>query len=117
MNVVQGQTLLGWFAVSLLLRSLGMMMDARMESSLFFSFGLAQIHGYAFRMIRIPDEVEVDSNQLAFDPEEMRAVFEIGRSMGSSGDAWQSKPPTTQEVAPWLLDAIEERQKDTEMLP
>ncbi len=102
---------------SLLLRSLGMMMDARMESSLFFSFGLAQIHGYAFRMIRIPDEVEVGSNQLAFDPEEMRAVFEIGRSMGSSGNAWQSKPPTTQEVAPWLLDAIEERQKDKEMLP
>ncbi len=46
------------------------------------------------------------ANPLAFDQEEMRHLFAVGRELGRDPDPWARIPPTTRLVAPWMRDAI-----------
>ncbi len=52
----------------------------------------------SFALISIPENVRASPNGLAFDPEIMKRLFEIGRSFGRSGGGWNSEPPRLEEL-------------------
>jgi len=87
--------------------TVGVMMDQSMQTALTRSYFGAQILGYAFKMVAIPDEVQIGNDPLAFDPEQMRAAFDAGRAMAQQPEPWSSKPPNTGDIPPWAMDAID----------
>ena len=88
--------------------TVGVMMDQSMQTALTRSYFGAQFLGYAFKMVAIPDEVEIGKDPLAFDPKQMRAAFDAGRALAKQPDPWLSKPPNTGDIPPWAMDAIED---------
>ena len=85
--------------------SLGVMMEAQMAQTLIRAYAVATVHGYPFRLARIPDDVPVDADVMAFDTEEMRALFVAGQELGRNPERWLHKPPPTQQIRSWLIDA------------
>lgn len=49
--------------------------------------------GAAFRLIALPDEVPEARDPLAFEPGEMRGLYETGVRMGRAGTGWTGAPP------------------------
>ena len=86
--------------------TVGVMMDQSMQTALLRSYFGAQFLGYAFKMVAIPDEVEIGKDPLAFDPKQMRAAFDAGHALGKQPDPWLSEPPNVGDVPPWAMDAI-----------
>ena len=87
--------------------TVGVMMDQSMQTALMRSYFGAQFLGYAFRMIAIPDDVEIGRDPLAFDPKEMRAAFDAGRASAKQPDPWSSAPPNVGDIPAWAMEAIE----------
>ena len=79
-----------------------------MQTALTRSYFGAQFLGYAFKMVAIPDEVEIGNDPLAFDPKQMRAAFDAGRALAQQPDPWSSEPPNTGDIPPWAMDSIED---------
>jgi predicted acylesterase/phospholipase RssA len=52
----------------------------------------------SFSLIAIPDSARAAPNGLAFDPDIMKRLFEIGRSFGRSGTGWSSEPPRLEDA-------------------
>lgn len=52
--------------------------------------------GGDFRYVGIPDDFVWESEE-AFDRQEMRRLFEVGRELATSGSAWQDVPPLIQQ--------------------
>ena len=88
--------------------TIGVMMDQSMQTALMRSYFGARVLGYNFRLIAIPDEVEIGHDPLAFDPEQMRAAFEAGRALANQSDPWDRKPPDVGEVPPWVMEMMED---------
>ena len=88
--------------------SLNAMLNGQMETTLVRSYALARLHGYQFRLQIVPDEVETGINALAFDPVEMRGMFDAGRALGRDPSSWLEKPPSGQSFSPWVLKAIDD---------
>ena len=88
--------------------TVGVMMDQSMQTALSRSYFGAQFLGYNFKMIAIPDEVEIGKDPLAFDPKQMRAAFDAGRALAKQPEPWLSKPPDAGDIPPWAMDAIED---------
>jgi len=86
--------------------TVGVMMDQSMQTALTRSYFGAKFLGYAFKMIAIPDEVEIGSNPLAFNPNEMRAAFDAGRARAKQPEPWSSAPPNVGDIPAWAMDAI-----------
>jgi hypothetical protein len=82
------------------------MMDQSMQTALTRSYFGAQFLGYAFKMVAIPDDVDIGRDPLAFDPNEMRAAFDAGRALAQQPVPWSSTPPNVGDVPTWALDAI-----------
>jgi hypothetical protein len=62
--------------------------------------------GYNFKMVAIPDDVNVGKDPLAFDPKQMRAAFDAGRAMAKKPDHWVRVPPSTGDIPSWALEQI-----------
>jgi hypothetical protein len=45
-----------------------------------------------FRLAYIPDDFEIESKE-PFDPEYMKALFDMGYEQARSGYAWANSPP------------------------
>ena len=88
--------------------TVGVMMDQSMQTALTRSYFGAQFLGYAFKMVAIPDGVEIGNDPLAFDPKQMRAAFDSGRALAKQPDPWLSEPPDAGDIPPWAMDAIED---------
>ncbi len=88
--------------------TVGVMMDQSMQTALTRSYFGARFLGYNFKMIAIPDGVEIGKDPLAFDPKQMRAAFDSGRALANQPDPWLSKPPSTGDIPPWAMDAIKD---------
>jgi hypothetical protein len=86
--------------------TVGVMMDQSMQTALTRSYFGAQFLGYAFKMVAIPDDVDIGRDPLAFDPNEMRAAFDAGRALAQQPVPWSSTPPNVGDVPTWALDAI-----------
>ncbi len=89
--------------------TVGVMMDQSMQTALTRSYFGAQFLGYAFKMIAIPDDVDIGRDPLAFDPKEMRAAFDAGRALAKQPDPWSSAPPNAGDIPTWAMDAIKAR--------
>jgi len=88
--------------------TVGVMMDQSMQTALTRSYFGAQFLGYAFKMVAIPDGVEIGKDPLAFDPKQMRAAFDAGRALAQQPDPWLRKPPDAGDIPPWAMDAIDD---------
>jgi hypothetical protein len=88
--------------------TVGVMMDQSMQTALTRSYFGAQFLGYNFKMVAIPDGVEIGKDPLAFDPKQMRAAFDSGRALANQPEPWLSKPPDVGDIPPWAMDAIED---------
>lgn len=90
-------------------KTVSVMMDQSMQTALTRSYFGAQLLGYTFNMVSIPDSVEIGRDPLAFAPEQMRAAFEAGRAMAKRPAPWSSAPTNVGDIPTWALEAIEER--------
>lgn len=73
-------------------RTIKTMIKVSTLSSLYKMFLHAEINGYDFRYVSLPEAYK-PLEDMPYDPEEMRRMFRIGHKMGSEGDSWLSKPP------------------------
>ena len=87
--------------------TISVMMDQSMQTALARSYFGAQLLGYHFKMVAIPDDVEIGQDPLAFDPGQMRAAFDAGRALARQPEPWSTEPPNLGDIAPWALEAIE----------
>ena len=87
--------------------TVGVMMDQSMQTALIRSYLGVQFLGYDFNMVAIPDEVAIGNDPLAFDPKQMRAAFDAGRTLANQSDPWAHKPPNAGDIPPWAMDAID----------
>jgi len=58
--------------------TVNVMMDQSMQSALRRSYFGAEILGYNFHLVAIPDGTNIGKDPLAFDPKQMRAAFDAG---------------------------------------
>ena len=86
--------------------TVGVMMDQSMQTALTRSYFGSRFLGYAFKMVAIPDDVDIGRDPLAFDPKQMRAAFDAGRALAKQPDPWSSTPPNVGDVPAWAMDAI-----------
>jgi hypothetical protein len=89
--------------------TVSVMMDQSMQTALTRSYFGARLQGYAFKMVAIPDGVEIGKDSLAFDPKQMRAAFDAGRALAKQPDPWLSAPPNLGDIPSWALKGLEER--------
>ena len=61
-------------------------------SALYRMYLHAQVGGYKFKFVGLPDDYTAQSKQ-PYDPSEMNRMFEIGYEMGLKGEGWQAVPP------------------------
>jgi len=87
--------------------TVSVMMDQSMQTALTRSYFGARFLGYNFKMVAIPDGVDIGKDPLAFDPAQMRAAFEAGRAMAKQPDPWSTAPPNVGDIPVWAMDAIE----------
>jgi hypothetical protein len=89
--------------------TISVMMDQSMQTALTRSYFGTQFLGYAFNMAAIPDSVGIGKDPLAFDPKQMRAAFEAGRTMAKQANPWKGAPTSSGDIPSWAMDAIKER--------
>ncbi len=83
--------------------TISVMMEQSMQTALTRSYFGTRMLGYSFNMIGIPDNVNVGNDPLAFDPVQMRAAFDAGRTLGAQDNPWQSTPPSSGDIPAWAL--------------
>ncbi len=93
--------------------TVSVMMDQSMQTALTRSYFGARILGYNFKLVAIPDNVDIGNDPLAFDPKQMRAAFDAGRSLAKQTDPWSSAPPNLGDIPAWALKSIEENYYST----
>jgi hypothetical protein len=89
--------------------AIGDMMDSSMQAVMLRSYFGARVHGYRFKLVEIPAQVDVGTNPLAFNPEQMRAGFDAGYALGKKPDPWSTVPPNLGDFPPWALNALGQR--------
>jgi hypothetical protein len=86
--------------------TVSVMMDQSMQTAMTRSYIGAKLLGYNFRMVAIPDDVNVGDDPLAFNPKQMRAAFDAGRALGKQPDRWPIAPPNVGDVPSWVFEQI-----------
>ena len=86
--------------------TISVMMEQSMQTALTRSYFGAKVLGYAFKMVGIPDGVNVGNDPLAFDPTQMRAAFDAGRALAKQPDPWRSTPPNSGDLPPWAFKEL-----------
>jgi hypothetical protein len=97
-----------------LVRSLGpiaattisVMMEQSMQTALTRSYFGTKLLGYTFKMVGIPDGVDIGNDVLAFDPAQMRAAFDAGRALAMRPDPWTGTPPNSGDIPPWAFKEL-----------
>ncbi len=87
--------------------TIGVMMDTSMQSSLMRSYFGVRVLGYHFKMVGIPDWVNVGKDPLAFDPKQMRAAYDAGLDLGRQADPWKTTPPHSADLPDWVTDEVQ----------
>lgn len=90
--------------------SLDVMLTNSMESLLLRAYLAARAHGYRFKIVSIPQHVDIGHNALAFDPQQMRAGFDAGYALGRQPDPWSTAPPFVKDLPEWALKLMDPAQ-------
>jgi len=86
--------------------TVGVMMDHSMQTGLMRSYFGVRVLGYNFNLVGIEPGVNIGTDPLAFDPVQMRAAFDAGRTQAKEPEPWASEPPSVGDLPPWALDAL-----------
>jgi hypothetical protein len=86
--------------------TVSVMMDQSMLTAMTRSYFGAKFLGYNFKMVAIPDDVNIGKDPLAFDPKQMRAAFDAGRAIAKKPDHWLTVPPNTGDIPSWAFEQI-----------
>ena len=86
--------------------TISVMMEQSMQTALTRSYFGTKVLGYAFKMVGIPGEVNIGNDVLAFDPTQMRAAFDAGRTLAMQPDPWKSTPPNAGDLPPWAFKEL-----------
>ena len=87
-------------------KTVSVMMEQSMQTALTRSYFGTQVLGYTYKMVGIPDDVNIGNDVLAFDPTEMRAAFDAGRALARRADPWMSTPPNSGDIPPWAFESM-----------
>ena len=87
--------------------TIGVMMDTSMQSAVTRSYFGVRLLGYHFKMVGIPDSVNVGKDPLAFDPTQMRAAYDAGLDLGRQADPWKTTPPHSDDLPDWVTDEVQ----------
>ena len=88
------------------------MMGANMEATLLGAYVAAQANGYQFKLMNIPDSVQLGPDSFDFDPEIMKVLFEKGRDLGRNPSSWVAAPSPGQNASPWLIKLLSELRRE-----
>jgi hypothetical protein len=86
--------------------TVSVMMDQSMLTAMTRSYFGAKVLGYNFKVVAIPDDVNIGKDPLAFDPQQMRAAFDAGRAIARKPDHWLSVPPNSGDIPSWAFEQI-----------
>ncbi|MTW22569.1 patatin-like phospholipase family protein [Allochromatium palmeri] len=86
--------------------TISVMMEQSMQTALTRSYFGTKLLGYSYRMVAIPNNVDIGNDVLAFEPTEMRAGFDAGRALAKKSDPWLSAPPKSGDIPSWILKAM-----------
>ena len=86
--------------------TISVMMGQSMQTALTRSYFGTKVLGYSFKMVEIPDGVNIGNDVLAFDPTQMRAAFDAGRALAMQPDPWKSMPPNAGDLPPWAFKEL-----------
>lgn len=85
--------------------TISVMMEQSMQTALIRSYFGTKILGYSYKMVGIPDNVKIGNDVLAFDPTQMRAAFDAGRTLAIQPDPWHRAPLNSGDIPSWALKA------------
>lgn len=83
--------------------TISVMMEQSMQTALTRSYFGTKLLGYTFNMAGIPDDVNIGSDPLAFDPVQMRAAFDAGRALGAQDNPWHGTPINSGDIPEWVF--------------
>jgi len=86
--------------------TVSVMMDQSMMTAMTRTYFGAKFLGYNFKMVAIPDNVNVGKDPLAFDPKQMRAAYDAGRAIAKQPDHWLTVPPNFGDIPSWAFEQI-----------
>jgi len=86
--------------------TISVMMEQSMQTALTRSYFGTKVLGYSFKMVAIPDGVDVGNDVLAFDPTQMRAAFDAGRALAMQAEPWNSTPPNSGDLPSWAFKEL-----------
>jgi predicted acylesterase/phospholipase RssA len=87
--------------------TLNAILAGRMDTTLVLAYLGARIHDYDFNLLSLPPDVPISGKPLAFDPDEMRRVFEAGYRLGRAPNPWLQRPPPSDQLGPWTIRLFE----------
>ncbi len=87
-------------------KTVSVMMEQSMQTALTRSYFGTQVLGYSYKMVGVPDDVNIGNDVLAFDPTEMRAAFDAGRALARRADPWMSTPHNSGDIPPWAFESM-----------
>ena len=79
-----------------------------MRSAVARSYFGTRSYGYNFNLAAIPEDVTMGKDPLAFNPEQMRAVFDAGRALAKQPDPWSHAPPPMPDIGDWAAEVLQE---------
>jgi hypothetical protein len=88
-------------------KTISVMMEQSMQTALTRSYFGTKFLGYSYNMVGIPDDVDIGTDVLAFDPTQMRAAFDAGRELAKQRDPWRSTPPNSGDIPTWAMKSLE----------
>ena len=72
----------------------------------------AQANGYHFKLMNIPDSVQLGPDSFDFDPEIMKVLFEKELELGRNPSSWVVAPSPGQNASPWLINLLSELRRE-----
>jgi hypothetical protein len=86
--------------------TISVMMEQSMQTAVTRSYFGTKMLGYSFNTVGIPDNVNVGNGPLAFDPAQMRAAFDAGRTLGAQANPWRHTPTSSGDIPAWALKQV-----------
>lgn len=86
--------------------TISVMMAQSMQTALTRSYVGTRVLGYSFNMVAIPDGVNIGNDPLAFDPVQMRAAFDAGRTLAAQENPWQNTPTNSGDLPSWVFEGL-----------
>jgi hypothetical protein len=84
------------------------------QGSIYRLWVLSMVHGADFHLSFVPPDYEFTTGSLTFDPQEQKALFDLGYQQSLSGTAWatQLAPTSTEELIQQIVEPASSFDRD-----